>query len=143
LQEGARIRITPASAVNLHLDIALSHLRSRRRQTIVSLLGVVLGVAFFLAVSALMRGSERDLIARLVDTQPHITVSDEFRDARPQPARMLYPDAARRDPRRQAALGAPRHPPVQAEARRDRRDPRRAGCADPRCPGDLQLCRPR
>jgi ABC-type lipoprotein release transport system permease subunit len=80
--------------VNLHLDIALSHLRSRRRQTIVSLLGVVLGVAFFLAVSALMRGSERDLISRLVDTQPHITVSDEFRNARPQPARMLYPDAA-------------------------------------------------
>ena len=80
--------------MNLHLDIALSHLRSRRRQTIVSLLGVVLGVAFFLAVSALMRGSERDLIARLVDTQPHITVYDEFRNARPQPARMLYPDAA-------------------------------------------------
>jgi lipoprotein-releasing system permease protein len=80
--------------VNLHLDIALSHLRSRRRQTIVSLLGVVLGVAFFLAVSALMRGSERDLISRLVDTQPHITVYDEFRNARPQPARMLYPDAA-------------------------------------------------
>ena len=80
--------------MNLHLDIALSHLRSRRRQTIVSLLGVVLGVAFFLAVSALMRGSERDLISRLVDTQPHITVYDEFRNARPQPARMLYPDAA-------------------------------------------------
>lgn len=78
----------------LHVDIALSHLRSRRRQTVVSLLGVVLGVAFFLAVSALMRGSERDLIERLVDTAPHITVYDEFRVARPQPARMRYPDGA-------------------------------------------------
>jgi lipoprotein-releasing system permease protein len=80
--------------VNLHLDIAFSHLRSRRRQTIVSLLGVVLGVAFFLAVSALMRGSERDLIERLVDTAPHITVYDEYRDPRPQPARMLFPAGA-------------------------------------------------
>lgn len=80
--------------MNLYLDIALSHLRSRRRQTVVSLLGVVLGVGFFLAVSSLMRGSEQDLIRRLVDTAPHITVYDEFREARPQPARMLYPDGA-------------------------------------------------
>jgi lipoprotein-releasing system permease protein len=80
--------------MNLYFDIALSHLRSRRRQTVVSLLGVVLGVGFFLAVSSLMRGSEQDLIRRLVDTAPHITVYDEFREARPQPARMLYPDGA-------------------------------------------------
>jgi lipoprotein-releasing system permease protein len=80
--------------VNLHLDIAMSHLRSRRRQTVVSLLGVVLGVAFFLAVSSLMRGSERDLIERLVDTAPHITVYDEYRDARPQPARLRFPGGA-------------------------------------------------
>jgi lipoprotein-releasing system permease protein len=77
--------------MNLYADIALSHLRGRRRQTFVSLLGVVLGVGFFLAVSALMRGSEADLIRRLVDTAPHVTVSDEFRDARAQPARVLYP----------------------------------------------------
>jgi lipoprotein-releasing system permease protein len=80
--------------VSLHLDIAFSHLRSRRRQTVVSLLGVVLGVAFFLAVSALMRGSELDLVARLVDTAPHITVYDEYREARPQPARLLWPEGA-------------------------------------------------
>ena len=78
----------------LHVDIAFSHLRGRRRQTIVSLLGVVLGVAFFLAVSALMRGSELDLIARLVDTAPHVTVSDEYREPRLQPARMLWPAGA-------------------------------------------------
>jgi lipoprotein-releasing system permease protein len=80
--------------VSLHADIAWSHLRSRKRQTLVSLLGVVLGVAFFLAVSSLMRGSEADLIARLVDTAPHITVYDEFRNARPQPAQLVYPDGA-------------------------------------------------
>jgi lipoprotein-releasing system permease protein len=80
--------------LKLSFDIAISHLRSRRRQTVVSLLGVVLGVAFFLAVSALMRGSERDFIQRLVDTAPHITVSDEFRNARPQPAALAFPDGA-------------------------------------------------
>jgi lipoprotein-releasing system permease protein len=78
----------------LYWDIALSHLRSRRRQTVVSLSGVVLGVAFFLAVSALMRGSERDFIKRLVDTAPHITVSDEFRNSRIQPAVRMFPDGA-------------------------------------------------
>lgn len=80
--------------MNLLLDIALSHLRSRRRQTIVSLLGVVLGVAFFLAVSALMRGSERDLIERLVDSSPHITVRDEYRDPHPQPAALRFAGGA-------------------------------------------------
>ena len=80
--------------MNLLFDIALSHLRSRRRQTIVSLLGVVLGVAFFLAVSALMRGSERDLIERLVDSSPHITVRDEYRDPHPQPAALRFPGGA-------------------------------------------------
>ena len=80
--------------MQLHFDIAWSHLRTRRRQTIASLLGVVLGVAFFLAVSSLMRGSEIDFIARLVDSTPHITVSDEFRDPTIQPAVLRNPEGA-------------------------------------------------
>ena len=39
----------------VQLAIALTHLLSRKRQTLVSLTGIVLGVAFFLAVSSLMR----------------------------------------------------------------------------------------
>ena len=80
--------------MGIRASIALTHLTSRRRQTLVSLSGVVLGVAFFLAVSSLMRGSERDLIARLVDTAPHVTVYDEYRDPEPQPAALLYPQGA-------------------------------------------------
>lgn len=76
------------------LDIALAHLASRRRQTLVSLTGVVLGVAFFLAVSSLMRGSERDFLKRLVDNSPHVTVYDEFRQPSPQPAVLRWPEAA-------------------------------------------------
>ena len=76
------------------LDVALAHLTNRKRQTLVSLTGVVLGVAFFLAVSSLMRGSEKDFLKRLVDNSPHITVYDEFRHARAQPAVLRWPDAA-------------------------------------------------
>ncbi len=70
--------------------IALKHLLARPRQSIVSLSGIVLGVAFFLAVASLMQGSEADFIRRLVDNSPHITVSDEYRNPRLQPAEQLY-----------------------------------------------------
>lgn len=61
-----------------------------------SMLGIVLGVAFFLAISSLMRGSEADFIQRMIDNAPHITVSDEYRAPPPQPVRRAYPDAADR-----------------------------------------------
>lgn len=79
--------------MNLAISIALSHLMSRRRQTIVSVLGISLGVAFFLAISGLMRGSEQDFIQRLVDNSPHITVYDEYRHPRLQPVEIVYPDS--------------------------------------------------
>ena len=78
----------------IQLQVALTHLTGRRRQTLVSLTGVVLGVAFFLAVSSLMRGSERDFIKRLVDNSPHITVSDDYRRPRTQPAELRWASGA-------------------------------------------------
>lgn len=78
----------------LGLQIALTHLTSRRRQTIMSLLGVALGVAFFVAVSSLMRGSEADFIKRLIDTAPHITVSDEYRTPPEQPVMLAFAGGA-------------------------------------------------
>lgn len=80
--------------MKVHLDIAVRHLLTRKRQTTASLLGVTLGVAFFLAVSSLMRGSEADFIERLIDSAAHITVSDEYRDSPVQPARLRWPDGA-------------------------------------------------
>jgi lipoprotein-releasing system permease protein len=59
-----------------------------------SLLGIALGVAFFMAVSSLMRGSEQDFIKRLIDSAPHITVSDEFRTPPPQPVTLAYAGGA-------------------------------------------------
>ena len=78
----------------ISLDVALAHLTSRKRQTLVSVTGVVLGVAFFLAVSSLMRGSEQDFLKRLVDNSPHITVYDEVRHPSAQPANLTWPEAA-------------------------------------------------
>lgn len=75
------------------LDLALRHLLARKRQTLVSLGGIVLGTAFFLAISAMMQGSEADFIHRLIDNSPHITVQDEFRNPHLQPVAALYPGA--------------------------------------------------
>jgi len=80
--------------MSIALDVALAHLTSRKRQTLVSLTGVMLGVAFFLAVSSLMRGSEQDFVKRLIDNSPHVTVYDEVRSSPTQPAVLRWPDAA-------------------------------------------------
>lgn len=74
-------------------SIALRHLLSRKRQSVVSLSGIVIGVAFFLAISSLMQGSQNDFIKRLIDNSPHVTVSDEFRKPGTQPVYRLHPDA--------------------------------------------------
>ncbi|CAI8844241.1 ABC transporter permease [Methylocaldum szegediense] len=80
--------------MRIQLQVALTHLTGRKRQSLVSLTGVILGVAFFLAVSSLMRGSEKDFIKRLIDNSPHITVYDEYRSPRTQPAELRWPGGA-------------------------------------------------
>lgn len=79
--------------MKLFLAIALKHLLARKRQSIVSLLGIILGVAFFLTISSLMQGSEKDFIRRLVDNTPHITVVDDYRTPRKQPVEQAYKGA--------------------------------------------------
>lgn len=72
--------------MRLILAIAAKHLSKRKRQTAVAIAGVSIGVGFFLAVSALMVGSQNDFIERLINAAPHIIISDEIRSPRPQPA---------------------------------------------------------
>ncbi|MBP7722450.1 MAG: ABC transporter permease [Alphaproteobacteria bacterium] len=79
--------------MRLTVFIALRHLLARKRQSVVSLLGIIIGVAFFLAISSLMQGSQKDFIERLVDNSPHITISDEYRGVKKQPVEDMYPDA--------------------------------------------------
>ena len=77
-------------ALPLSLHIALQHLLHRRRQTLVSLVGVALGVGFFIGISSMMQGFQRDFVARIIDVQPHIIIKDEVREPPRQPVDKLY-----------------------------------------------------
>ena len=72
------------------LDIALTHLRARVRQTVVGVLGVATGVGFSIMMAALMEGSQEAFIRPLVDSLPHLSVTDETRNPPRQPAESAY-----------------------------------------------------
>lgn len=74
--------------MNLILDLARGMLSRRRRQTLVSVLGVALGVAFFIAIASLMRGFQTYFIQQVIDVQPHIVIKDETRAPLPQAAEL-------------------------------------------------------
>jgi len=76
--------------VNLILDIAFTHVRARVRQTGFAVAGVATGVGFSIMMAALMQGSQDDFTHRLVNTLPHITVTDERRTPPKQPAEVLF-----------------------------------------------------
>ena len=78
----------------LPLTIAAAHLLSRRRQTLVSVLGVALGVGVFIAVTGLMAGFQTFFRNQLIESNPHVTITDEVRRPAPQPLAMLHPDGA-------------------------------------------------
>ncbi|MND56598.1 Lipoprotein-releasing system transmembrane protein LolC [compost metagenome] len=82
------------SSLSVLTAIAAAHLRLRLRQTIVAVSGVGIGVGFFLAVSGMMSGSQKDFIRTLVDSAPHIIVTDERRRLATQPAPLAFPQAA-------------------------------------------------
>ena len=79
--------------MNLIFDIAWTHVRARVRQTGFAVAGVATGVGFSIMMAALMQGSQDDFTQRLVNTLPHITVSDERRTPPRQPAETLYASA--------------------------------------------------
>ena len=76
------------------VSIAVRHLARRKRQTAVAVSGVAVGVGFFLAVSAMMIGSQNDFVEQLIEAAPHVIVSDELRSPSPQPGMRSYVDGA-------------------------------------------------
>ena len=78
----------------LLLDLARGMLERRRRQTLVSVTGVALGVAFFIAITALMRGSQTYFVAQIIDVAPHVTIKDETRRPPLQAAELAAPAGA-------------------------------------------------
>jgi lipoprotein-releasing system permease protein len=80
--------------MTLILELARGMLRRRRRQTIVSVSGVALGVAFFIAIAALMRGFQTYFVSQIIDVAPHITIKDETRLPPAQAAEIALADGA-------------------------------------------------
>jgi len=80
--------------VRIILDIALTHLRSRTRQTLVSLIGVTLGVGFSVATAAMLEGGQVDFERQIIDATPHIRITDEYRDPQLQPVERRFADGA-------------------------------------------------
>ena len=81
----------------LNLEIAIRHLASRVRQSVVSVLGVATGVGFSVAMAALMEGSLLDFQQTLIEASPQIMVKDEFRDPPLQPAAIAFGGAVEID----------------------------------------------
>lgn len=75
------------------LAIALEYTQARKRQAILSVLGVMLGVAFFIAIAGMMRGMHEFFIEKLIDVVPHVKIIDEFRNPPPQPVFARFPSA--------------------------------------------------
>lgn len=61
--------------VRLAFFIARRHLRARRRQTLLSTMGIVVGGGIFALMAAITAGQEEYLRARLIDVSPHILVT--------------------------------------------------------------------
>jgi lipoprotein-releasing system permease protein len=80
--------------MRLILEIAYTHIAGRGRQTLVAVIGVAVGVGFSIAMAALMQGGQDDFVKQLVDTMPHVDVTDEQRTARRQPAEEVFETVA-------------------------------------------------
>jgi lipoprotein-releasing system permease protein len=80
--------------MRLILDIALTHIVGRGRQTLVAVIGVAVGVGFSIAMAALMQGGQDDFVDELIDTMPHVQITDERRTPKRQPAEDAFGAAA-------------------------------------------------
>lgn len=103
----------------LQFRIAATHVRNRLRQTVVSTLGVALGVGFSIAMAALMEGSQRDFMATLIDAIPHVEIKDDKRTPTTQPASTVYDAVAFRGLRPLEDLRGIRNPTEALASLRD------------------------
>ncbi|MBL8686945.1 MAG: ABC transporter permease [Alphaproteobacteria bacterium] len=80
--------------IPLSLLISWSHLIVRKRQTLASVLGVAMGVGFFISVSGMMKGFHDFFRTQIIESNAHIVISDEVRHPPRQPAELTYQNAA-------------------------------------------------
>ena len=57
--------------------IAFVHLKERKRQTLLTALGVAVGSAMLVTTISVSRGSSSNVITKVIDTAPHVVISAE------------------------------------------------------------------
>jgi lipoprotein-releasing system permease protein len=72
------------------LDIALKHLLSRRKQTIVAALGVTFGIGTFIILVSFMTGLNGLLDGLILNRTPHIRIYNEIKPTEKQPADFYF-----------------------------------------------------
>ena len=75
---------------NLLLDIALTHLTGRVKQSVIAILGVALGVGFFVAMAAMMTGFHGHFEQTIIDVSPHVVMEDEYRERQRQAVNIKF-----------------------------------------------------
>ncbi|WP_128545013.1 ABC transporter permease [Larkinella soli] len=79
--------------MNLHItsQIARTHLMSKKRQTLVAMLGVTFGIAMFITMISFMQGVNQFLEDSALDASPHVRMYNEVNTQRPSLVDRLYP----------------------------------------------------
>ncbi|MDW8294473.1 MAG: ABC transporter permease [Aquificaceae bacterium] len=75
--------------MNHVLFVALKMLLQRKRQTVVSILGVSMGVSAFIVMSSLMLGFQNYFIQQVIDLEPHIKVKPRVEEKEREPYTLL------------------------------------------------------
>ncbi len=73
-------------AHKVNLEIAYTHIVSSKKQTIITALGVTIGIAIFIFMNSLMKGFDQSAEASLFKTTPHLKV---FHDDELSPALLI------------------------------------------------------
>ena len=76
--------------MSLSLAIAAAYMRHRKRASLISLLGVTIGVGAYIAIAAMMQGFQNYFVSQIIDVSPHVVMKDEFRAPPPQAALLVY-----------------------------------------------------
>ncbi|MCX8076719.1 MAG: ABC transporter permease [Aquificaceae bacterium] len=75
--------------MNHVLFVAIKMLLQRKRQTLVSVLGVSMGVSAFVVMSSLMLGFQKYFIQQVIDIEPHIKVKPKVEEKGKEPYTLL------------------------------------------------------
>ena len=81
-------------AISTNLRIAFVHLTSKKRQTIIAILGVMFGIAMFILMSGLMTGVNKIMDNTLFTTMPHVRLYNEPDNNRPSVLDLMKTDSS-------------------------------------------------